>query len=181
MSAERMVAAGGAAAPITAANDFTREKQTEVPGAAMRSFFYRVPEGLTALRIDLDASKRAVGLAVIGPDTRAAPGTRNLPQKVTYVVTDPMPGMWEVRLSDIADTRTFDWEQAKKAEPVPATAATLTVPALATAATVAGTGGATDDLSMPNLWPAHPRSGAGAPVRSGPSRMNRGRHSRARS
>ena len=164
--AYRMLATVVAAEPLTAANDFTIEKKTEVPRPAMRSFFYRVPEGLTALRIDLDASKRAVGLAVIGPDTRAAPGTRNLPQKVTYVVTDPMPGMWEVRLSDIADTRTFDWEQAKKAEPVPATAATLTVSALATEVTAAGTGGATYDLSMTNLMAAYTGSVASVPMGS---------------
>ena len=164
--AYRMLATVVAAEPLTAANDFTIEKKTEVPRPAMRSFFYRVPEGLTALRIDLDAPKRAVGLAVIGPDTRAAPGTRNLPQKVTYVVTDPMPGMWEVRLSDIADTRTFDWEQAKKSEPVPATPATLTVSALATEVTVAGTGSATYELSITNRMAAYTGSVAGVPMGS---------------
>jgi len=40
---------------------------------------------------------------------------------VTHLAWNPMPGMWEVRLTDIADTQTFDWQQAKKAEPVPPT------------------------------------------------------------
>jgi len=42
-----------------------------------------------------------------------------------------MPGMWEIRLGDVADTQTFDWQQAKKEESVPPTPATLTVSALA--------------------------------------------------
>ena len=47
------------------------------------------------------------------------------------MIADPVPGTWEVRLADIADTQTFDWQQAKKEEPVPPTPATLTVSALA--------------------------------------------------
>ena len=35
----------------------------------------------------------------------------------TMVIDQPTPGMWEVRLSDAADTRTFDWKQARKVEP----------------------------------------------------------------
>lgn len=53
------------------------------------------------------------------------------------MVPNPMPGMWEMRLTDVADTRTFDWEQAQELEPVPPTPATLTVSALATEVAVA--------------------------------------------
>jgi hypothetical protein len=42
-----------------------------------------------------------------------------------------MPGLWEVRLTDISDTRSFDWEQASKEEPVPVSKTTLTVSLLA--------------------------------------------------
>jgi hypothetical protein len=41
-----------------------------------------------------------------------------------------MPGVWEVRLSDIADTQNYDHMQAEKDEPAPPTAATLTVSAI---------------------------------------------------
>jgi hypothetical protein len=132
--AHRMLTTVVVAQPLTAGNDFTIKQQTEVPRPGMRSFFYRVPEGVTALKIDLSWSERAVSLSVIRPDTRQQSGGRVTPQgarSVTQVVADPMPGTWEVRLSDIADTRSFDWEQAKKDEPVPPTPATLTLSALA--------------------------------------------------
>ena len=51
-----------------------------------------------------------------------------------------MPGTWEVRLTDIADTQTFDWEQAKDDEPVPPTKVTLKVAALSTRVSVVQSG-----------------------------------------
>jgi hypothetical protein len=137
--AYRTLATVVVAEPLTAANKFTIEKKTEVPRPGMRSFFYSVPEGLTALKIDLSWSEREVSLTVVRPDTRQQRGVRVTPQgtrRVTQLVADPMPGVWEVRLSDVADTRTFDWEQAKKPEPVPPTPATLTLSGLATQVTV---------------------------------------------
>jgi hypothetical protein len=70
-------------------------------------------------------------MAVTRPDTRAERLGGGSSAPATYVVTDPMPGLWEVRLNDIADTRSFDWEQALKEEPVPVSKATLTVSLLA--------------------------------------------------
>ena len=99
----------------------------------MQSFFFDVPEGVTSLKVDLTWEDRAVALAVVRPDTRyhRAGMVEGGGAGTTQLVTDPAPGTWEIRLSDIADTRTFDWEQAKKDEPVPPTPATLTVSALA--------------------------------------------------
>ncbi len=142
--AYRTLATVVVAEPLTAAKEFTIEKKTEVPRPGMRSFFYRVPEGLTALKIDLSWSEREVSLTVVRPDTRQQRGARTTPQgtrRVTQVVADPMPGVWEVRLTDVADTRTFDWEQAKKPEPVPPTPATLTISGLATQLTLLDEGG----------------------------------------
>ena len=72
-------------------------------------------------------------MAVARPDTRYQRGeiVERGGSGITQVIADPVPGTWEVRLSDIADTQTFDWQQAKKEEPVPSTPATLTVSALA--------------------------------------------------
>jgi len=119
--------------PLEAANGFTVRKSTKVPRPGMQSFFYQVPDGVSALKIDLGWTDRQVSLAVVRPDTRQNRGDVVIPgsRGVTHVVSDPMPGMWEIRLGDIADTQTFDWEQAKKEEPVPPTPATLTVSALA--------------------------------------------------
>ncbi len=142
--AYRMLATVVVAEPLTAANKFSIEKKTEVPRPGMRSFFYRVPTGLTALKIDLSWSEREVSLTVVRPDTREQRGMRVTPQgtrRVTQIVPDPMPGVWEVRLTDVADTRTFDWEQAKKPEPVPPTPATLTISGLATQVTLLDEGG----------------------------------------
>ena len=140
-----------AAQPITAANGFTVETKTEVPRPGIQSFFYRVPEGVGALRFDLSYPEREVTMSVSRPDTRSQRGERVTPagsSGATQVVAHPMPGVWEVRLTDVADTRTFDWEQAKKDEPVSPTEATLKVTALATEVSVMGTAGG----STPDIW-----------------------------
>jgi hypothetical protein len=116
----------------------------------MRSYFYRVPPGVSALQIVLDSSKREVQVAVIKPDTRTASATRIVTERAgrgggggggggenailpaeTYVVAHPMPGVWEVRLTDIEDTHTFDWKASEAGTPVPPTKVRLTVSALA--------------------------------------------------
>jgi hypothetical protein len=188
-----------AAEPLTTANGFKIEKKTEVLRPAMRSFFYRVPEGVTALKVELDAPKREVAVAIVRPDTRTAPavrtvaaasgrgggagggGTPTLP-KATYVVADPMPGVWEVRLTDVADVNSFDAEQAEKSEPVPATVATLTVSAMAIGVTStsqtqnqgqdgamqggAGTTSATRQLSLTNRMVEFTGGAVGVPMGS---------------
>jgi subtilase family protein len=146
--AHRMLATVIAAEPLAAMNGYTVEVSGEVPRVQMRSWFYRVPEGASALRIDVDAPKRELTLGVFRPDTRAAAAVRTMaaaggrgggggggPQanrpKSTYVVTDPMPGVWEIRLTDVEDARTYDHEAAWKPEIAPATKVTLTVAAIA--------------------------------------------------
>jgi hypothetical protein len=121
--------------PLNARNGFTVEKTVEIPRPGMKSLFFQVPEGTTALKIDMSRQDREVSMSVVRPDTRQQRGETITPtggRTTTQVVSDPMPGMWEIRLSDLSDTRTFDWEQAKKEEPVPPTSATLTLAALAT-------------------------------------------------
>jgi hypothetical protein len=173
--AYRMLTTIVAAEPLGAANHFTVVTKTSVPRPEMRSFFYRVPAGVSALSVEMDAPKRALQLALIRPDTRAVTaqrvaaattgrggggeGATNLP-KETYVVSDPAPGVWEVRLTDVEDTRTFDWQQAEKGVPVPPTAATITVQALGVGAggegaqgvTLAGTATAPHDVSFTNQY-----------------------------
>jgi hypothetical protein len=131
---------------LDASNHYTVVTKTTVPRPEMKSFFYRVPAGVAALKVELGLEKRGVQLAMMRPDTRSASpqrivatsgrgggggggGAANLP-KETYVVTDPMPGIWEIRLTDTEDTRSFDWEAAEKGKPVPPTPATITVQAL---------------------------------------------------
>lgn len=118
--------------PLNAANQYRIKKETKVPRPGMESFFFQVPEGASALKVELGWTDRQVSLTVVRPDTRQTRGDAVLTEAkgVAHVVWNPMPGMWEVRLTDIADTQTFDWQQAKKAEPVPPTPATLTVSAL---------------------------------------------------
>lgn len=121
--------------PLEASNGFSIEKKVEVPRPGMKSFFYQVPEGVDALKVDLSWEDRAVSLSVVRPDTRQQRGEVITPaggRRATQIIQNPMAGMWEIRLTDVADTRTFDWEQAKKEEPVPPTPATLTLSALAT-------------------------------------------------
>jgi hypothetical protein len=133
---------------LDATNHYTVKTSTEVPRPEMRSYFYRVPAGVSALHVVLDSSRRELQLAIIKPDTRTATATRIVAERgtrgggggggenpvlppETYVVTDPMPGVWEIRLTDIEDTRTFDWKASETGKPVPPTKVTLTVTALA--------------------------------------------------
>jgi hypothetical protein len=118
--------------PLDESNDFKDELDVEVPRPGIMSYFYRVPEGATALVVDLGWEDREMSLSLSAPDTRQARGqTVSRGSGTAQVVQSPMPGIWEIRLSDIADTREFDWRQAKKTEPVPPTKGKLTVSALA--------------------------------------------------
>jgi len=169
--AYRMLTTIVAAEPLDAANHYTIVTKTEVPRPEMRSYFYRVPAGASALQVVLETPKRAVVLAMIQPDTRGASTTHivaersgrgggggggaNAPlPKETFIAANPLPGVWEIRLTDIEDTRVFDWRASEKGGPVPPTAATITVSALATGITVAA---ATDNGRM---------QGEGAAMRS---------------
>ena len=122
--------------PLNASNEYRQEVELEVPRPGITSRFIDVPEGTRTLIVDLGWEEREAALAVSAPDTRQVRGqviARN--DGTTHVIHDPMPGVWEIRMTDVADTRTFDWEQARKDEPVPPTPATLTVSAHAVEAT----------------------------------------------
>jgi hypothetical protein len=148
--AYRTLATLVAAVPLDAGNHYKVETRVEVPRPEMRSYFYRVPAGVSSLQIVLDSSKREVQLAVIKPDTRTASATRIVAERAgrgggggggggenamlppaTYIVANPMPGVYELRLTDIEDTRTFDWKASEAGTPVPPTKVRLTVSALA--------------------------------------------------
>jgi hypothetical protein len=131
--AHRMMVAIVAAQPLDGENKYRHEKKVEVPRPGMHSLFYRVPAGTQALRVELETEPaRRVALAITAPDTRAIAGLgATTANRQTFVVHDPMPGMWEIRLSDVEDTRSFDWEQALKDEVVKPTPATVRVSAIA--------------------------------------------------
>ena len=154
--AHRMHAAIVAPEPLNAANEFTAKNEVEIPRPGMKSLFFDVPEGVTALKIDVSWEDRPVTLGVFRPDTRGQRGemVQSGGSGITQVVPSPVAGTWEVRLGDIADTRTFDWEEAKKAEPVPPTKATLTVSALAVEVEVV-TGGAGTGAGEHQVWIAN--------------------------
>jgi hypothetical protein len=161
--AYRTLATIVAAETLSAANEYTLKNETEVPRPGIESFFYTVPEGVSALKVDLTWEDRAVSLAVSRPDTRSAGGERiTTARGVSQLINNPAAGVWEVRLTDVADTRTFDWEQAKQLEPVPPTPATVTVTALSAEASVMAHGGPVDPASSGaegatyDLWITNP-------------------------
>jgi hypothetical protein len=127
------------------------------------------------LRVDIESRTREVAVAVVRPDTRTANAVRAAPggggvrgggggaaaRRATYVVSDPMPGVWEVRLSDLADVQTFDAMQAEKDEPAPPTPATITVSAIGVELGTAQNGGmaaagstSTQEISITNRMAA---------------------------
>jgi hypothetical protein len=189
----RMLATIVAGEPLNAANGYTTTAKVEVPRPEMKSFFHEVPAGVSALRVDIEQPTREVAVAIVRPDTRTAnavrtnagaggrgggPGAAGRASRSTYVVSDPMPGVWEIRLSDLADVSTFDAMQAEKDEPVPPTAATLTVSAIAVdLATTPAVGGAANggssrqDLSVTNRMAAF--TGAIAGMTLGGARRER--------
>jgi hypothetical protein len=135
--------------PLDRGGDFTQEVDVKVPRPGITSRFFRVPEGATTLVVDLGWEDREVSLSVSAPDTRQANGRRvSRSDGVRQIIHDPMPGVWEVRLTDIADTRTYDWRQAKKEEPVPPTPAKLTVSAVSVE--VAGLEGGDETAEAPS-------------------------------
>lgn len=128
----RMLATVLAPHRLDASNDFSRTLEVAVDRPGNTSRFVHVPEGAGTLLVDAGWKDRSVSLSVSAPDTRQVRGqVIERSSGTTHVITDPMPGVWEIRLSDVEDTRTFDWQQAKKDEPVPPTPATLRVSALA--------------------------------------------------
>ncbi|HUF51818.1 MAG TPA: S8 family serine peptidase [Longimicrobiales bacterium] len=177
----RMLATIVAGEPLLAENNFTMQQKVAVPRPEMRSFFYDVPDGVSALRVDIDQPGREVAVALVRPDTRTASAVRTAAVRgaaaggpapraagrATYVVTEPMSGVWEVRLSDLEDVRTSDRMQAESNETVPPTQATLTVSAIAVAATaVAATAESsvtTQELTLKNMMAAFEGSVAGMP------------------
>lgn len=166
--AHRMLAAVVAPQPLDAGNDWTARSEVQVPRPGMRSLFFSVPEGADALKLELSWEDRPVTMSVVRPDTRAQRGevASRDDSGVVQVVADPMPGTWEVRLADIADVREFDWEQAKKEEPVPPTPATLTVSALAVDVGVVAGDDGSGRLSVVNRMAAFAGAVAGMPAGS---------------
>ena len=172
-----------AAEPLVAASGFKSEKKFDVPRPGMSHLYYRVPEGASALRVDIETTKRRVAVAITRPDTRNVTGLRQADTtgKKTYAILDPMPGVWEVRLQDVDDTRFFDWQQAKKTEAVPNTPVTLTVTALGASVAIANGGidalsgsgerNASTDVTVTNRMGAFP--GAAMSVAMGSARRDR--------
>lgn len=183
--AYRMLATIVVGQPLNASNAYSVKDSVEVPRPEMRSFFYDVPAGTHALRVEVDQPTREVAVAVVRPDTRTANAVRAAPSnrgpmqggsgagRATYVVADPMPGVWEVRLSDLEDVRDFDRMQAEKDEPVPPTAVTLTVSAIAVelapaqpvnAVAIKASGTAAMDLSLTNRMAAFTGGASSMPI-----------------
>jgi hypothetical protein len=106
------------------------------------------------------------------PDTRSTTGNPGAPAAtgpMHYWVHEPVEGVWEVRLQDVEDTRTFDWQQAKLDSAVPPTAVTVTVTALgvdvASSAQAAGDGGsAAGALTLTNRFGTFSGAAVGLPM-----------------
>jgi len=161
-----------AALPISGATGYAVEQKLEIPRPGMVHLYYRVPAGVSALRVEVTAPKRRPSVAIMRPDTRTVTGNPTAPTAtgpMNYWVHEPVEGVWEVRLQDVDDTRTFDWQQAKLDSAVPPTAVTVTVTALgvdvAAPSPAAGDGGSTTGaLTLSNRFGAFTGAAAGLPM-----------------
>ena len=124
----RMLFAIVAPKVLDSSNNYSIIDSVAVPRPGLQSYFYKIPEGAGSLSVELNWGKRKVSLATSNPDTRSVQGKiYNKDNGVLKIIHNPTPGVWEIRLSDIMDTREFDWQQAKKIEPVKPTKATLKI------------------------------------------------------
>ncbi len=155
---------------LNSGNGYAIEKKTKIPRPGIHSFFFRVPEGASALRVDLASEKRKVTLCLTGPDTRQRNSTADSflgAPKRSATVLHPEPGIWEVMVSDVDDTQSYDWKQARKKEVLPPTDITLSVAALAAdATTVAANNGSTVDLWIANTMAPFNGAAVSAPFGS---------------
>jgi hypothetical protein len=116
---------------IDASRKFVVETKVNVERPGINSWFYYVPPGVHSLKVDLAVPTGNIRISVLQPDLRYTLGWKER-QGPPVVLYDPMPGVWEVRLSNTSDAfNSFDWQQALKNQPLPATPATLTVAAVA--------------------------------------------------
>jgi subtilisin family serine protease len=162
-----------AATALEEKNGYKSEQKLEVERPGMAHLYYRVPEGVSTLRIDVAMTKRRVSVAVTRPDARNVSALRQ-PDTTgtrTYTILDPVPGVWEIRLQDVDDARTFDWQQAKKDEHVPNTPVTLTVTALGVDVAGAAESNGNVEVSVTNRLAAFP--GAAVSTAMGTARRER--------
>lgn len=162
-----------AAQALPADSGYKVVNKLEIPRPGMTHLYYRIPAGISALRVEVTAPKRRPTVAIMRPDTRNISGIGGFgapppPQNQVYWIADPVPGTWEVRLQDVEDTRTFDWQQAKKDSVVPPTEATVTITAIGAevSGTVMAGNGATggDEIIVSNNVGAFIGSAIGLPM-----------------
>jgi len=150
-------------------------QKVEIPRPGMTHLYYRVPAGVSALRVDVQSAKRKPAVSIMRPDTRTASMVTagavggsgggfgfgaSASSNGTFWVSAPTVGTWEVRLQDVDDTRTFDWQQAKIDSAVPPTTVTVTVTALGASATGALASGGGFDVTLANSFGALPGASA---------------------
>ena len=164
-----------AAQLLASDSGFKSQQKVEIPRPGMTHLYYRVPAGVSALRVDVQSGKRKPAVSVMRPDTRTAsmvtagsvggsgggfgfgaPASSN----ATYWVSEPVAGTWEIRLQDVDDTRNFDWQQAKIDSAVPPTAVTVTVTALGASATGAPASEGGFDVTLANAFGTLPGASA---------------------
>lgn len=177
---EFRTAATVVAAQAIPADSFKVVNKVSIPRPGMTHLYYRVPAGVSALKVEVNGPKRRPSVAITRPDTRNITGIGGFgapppAATQTYWITDPVPGTWEVRLQDVDDTRTFDWQQAKVDSAVPPTEATVTITTLGAevgGAAIAANGGSGTEITISNSFGAFPGAAIGLPM--GASRRERG-------
>ncbi|MEO7514148.1 MAG: S8 family serine peptidase [Gemmatimonadaceae bacterium] len=180
---EFRTAATVVAARAIPTDSFMVKDSVSIPRPGMMHLYYRVPAGVSALKVEVNAPKRRPSVAIMRPDTRNISGIGGFGSpppaaKQVYWITDPVPGTWEVRLQDVDDTRTFDWQQSKIDSAVPPSEATVTITALgadvsgSAIAGGGGSGGSGTEVSLSNSFGAF--TGGAIGLAMGASQRERG-------
>lgn len=139
--AYRMLATIVAAEPLHAGNGFTLSRVLRVRRPGFAHVYVRVPEGAQMLRMDVAApGGHGIWLEVASPDgrTRAQGRTMDtaaLPvsgasSRWSRMIPYPSPGVWELAVKNVNDSRVFD-ASVTGPGPLPPTPAMVTVSAFA--------------------------------------------------
>lgn len=92
--AGRMLAAIVAAEPLNAQNDYTVGRSFRMPVSNSTNYYFDVPQGTEALRVDFDSSQIPFSGQMMGPDGAAHPDII-IHRPGTLMVPSPSAGVWE--------------------------------------------------------------------------------------
>jgi hypothetical protein len=119
--AYQMMATVVAAHQLDQSNDYQAEEEVDVYRPGRHSFYFRVPEETSAFKVDVK-SEGTIRANLHRPDGRPElSGTPETSGTQTRVITNPMPGVWEVLLWATHEINNYAYDIPTPLTPLPTT------------------------------------------------------------